>query len=158
MMAGRSTGISYEPCTLVYTLLNEETITFHDFSLIVRSLHSYMVDSIVPNPELLNVHIKLKYQASIANAQSKLGDLQNVIHVSKLSSYVKENEIPLLEQLRAKFNIGAATPDTRPVPKRRPRLQFAARPAPYKKTKAVPEMSQPHVYPSDSEEDGEQKL
>lgn len=108
-------NITHEPCTLVYTLLNDQIINFNDFHLIVRSLHSYMVDSIVPNPELKNVHVKLNYQASIANATSKLGALQSAVAVSKLSSFVKENEFSHLEHLRRRFGIGSSA-DGQPAP------------------------------------------
>lgn len=99
-------NIVNEPCTLVYTLLDTNVLSFDDFSLIVRSLHSYMVESIVPHPEENNVHVKLSYQASIANATAKLGTLQDCVSVTKLSSYIKDSEISHLEQLKRQFNIG----------------------------------------------------
>lgn len=129
-------GIVQEPCTLVYTLLDPNTINFADFSLVVRSLHSYMVDSIVPNEQLNNVHVKLRYQASLANAQAKLGTLQSAVGVTKLSAHVNETEFSQLEQLRRKFNIGAEIPvfATPPAARRRrgntSRI-FQQRPAPY---------------------------
>lgn len=133
-MAYRQPNISQEPCTLVYTLIDNTIIDFDQFSLIVRSLHSYMVDSIVPNPQYNNVHVKLNYQASVANATAKLGSLQSAVGVTKLSSYIKESEFSELEQLRRRFGIGA--PDTRgPTTNRRPRggraRVFKPRPAPY---------------------------
>lgn len=134
-------NITHEPCTLVYTLLDESKIGFDDFYLVVRSLHSYMVDSIVPNPENLNVHVKLNYQASIINAQQKLGALQSAVGVTKLSSHINESEFTRLEQLRRRFGVGQLDPE--PVPRAtrprggyrrtvrgRPRI-FATRPAPY---------------------------
>lgn len=112
-------NISHEPCTLVYTLLDSNAISFEDFSLIVRSLHSYMVDSIKPNPEQLNVHVKLNYQASLVNATAKLGDLQQYVGLTKLSSFVQDSELTRLEMLRKQFNICTdAVPE--PAPRHRP--------------------------------------
>lgn len=105
-MAHRQPNISMEPCTLVYTLLDCNALKFDDFFLIIRSLHSYMVDSIVPNPEFKNVHVKLNYQASVANAHAKLGTLQSAVGVTKLSNHVKESEFAHLERLRRQFGIG----------------------------------------------------
>lgn len=151
-MANR--GITYEPCTLVYTLLNEDVISFDDFCLLIRANHSFMVESINPNPETNNVQVKLNYQASLVNAISKLGDLQQVIAVTKLSAFVKENEISRLDDLRRRFNIStsSATSDLdQPLhqsvggPRRGGRGKaasiFAPRPAPYKK--ALPKKQQP---------------
>lgn len=139
-------GISYEPCTLVYTLLDDSQLNFDDFSLIIRSLHSFMVDTIVPNPDMNNVHVKLNYQASMDKAQQKLGKLRSIVGVAKLSSHVKENEFSRLEMLRRQFGIGEPEPESaaavmqqyaRPGPSRPRRGRgaatriFNARPAPY---------------------------
>lgn len=139
----RNAGLIHEPCTLVYTLLDENIINFSDFNLIVRSLHSYMVESIVPNERLKNVHVTLNYQASLPNAQAKLGTLQSAVGVTKLSSHVKESEFAHLEQLRRQYGIGTTDPNAttsrmvQPKPRAatrgravRPRL-FTQRPAPY---------------------------
>nr|QTE03712.1 MAG: hypothetical protein [Periparus ater parvoviridae sp.] len=157
-MANR--GITYEPCTLVYTLLNEDIISFDDFCLLIRANHSFMVETIVPNEETNNVQVKLNYQASLANAISKLGDLQQVVAVTKLSAFVKENELSRLDDIRRRFNINtsSSTPDIQqpvhqPVggPRRgrggKASSVFAPRPAPYKK--AVPKKCK---QPADTEE------
>lgn len=157
-MANR--GITYEPCTLVYTLLNEDVISFDDFCLLIRANHSFMVESINPNPETNNVQVKLNYQASLVNAISKLGDLQQVIAVTKLSAFVKENEISRLDDIRRRFNIGTTTPDidqsvhqSAGGPRRGGRGKaasiFAPRPAPYKK--ALPK-KQPKPAANNTEE------
>lgn len=133
-------NISYEPCTLVYTLLNEDSLPYDDFYLIVRSLHSFMVESITPNRDMKQVHVRLGYQASVQNAICKLGKLSNVIGLSKLSNFIKENEFSRLEQLRRRY--GLLADDTasiaQPPPAkrgRRPRAVFGRRPAPYTTTK-----------------------
>lgn len=97
--------ITYESCTLVYTLLDDSVLNFNDFSLIVRSLHSFMVEDIKENAAMKNVHVKLGYQASVINAQNKLGALKNCIGISKLSSHVKECELSRLDQLRKQFGL-----------------------------------------------------
>lgn len=144
-MSRPNSGIVHEPCTLVYTLLNPDVITFDQMYLIVRSLHSYMVESITPNPELQNVHVKLNFQASVANAQARLRDLVAAVSVTKLSSFIQEHEFSELEQLRRRFGIGGGDVDTAsvlpsyrpPGPAPRPRVRgrrpkaFAQRPAPY---------------------------
>lgn len=131
-------NITFEACTLVYTLLDESQLNFDDFSLIVRSLHSYMVDEIKENPEMKNVHVKLGYQASLINAQNKLGALRNIVGISKLSSHVKESEFSRLEQLRQQF--GLSNPEYEQSQPRgrggtRQRL-FQQRPRPYRVTPA----------------------
>lgn len=111
-------NITNEPCTLVYTLLDKSAIEFDDFYLLVRSFHTYMVETIIPHPESSNVHVKLNYQASLANAEQKLGGLASCASVSKLSTYIADSEISHLEQLRRKFNIGTGEPAPGPSKKR----------------------------------------
>lgn len=147
-MANR--GIVYEPCTLVYTLINEDFISFDDLYLLVRANHSFMVENITPNPDTNCIQVKLNYQASINNAINKLGDLQHAVAVTKLSAHVKEDELSHLDDLRRRFNITAAssTTDFHQPPPQPPRgfgrgkrggaaaAIFAPRPAPYKKATA----------------------
>lgn len=123
-----------EPSTLVYTLLDPNVLKFADFSLIVRSLHSYMVDTITPHEEQNNIHVKLNYQASVKNAQIKLGSLRNVICVSKTSSFIKESEFSRLDELRRQFDFGATDDLQQPsTSKHRRSRKFAPRAAPYSK-------------------------
>lgn len=138
-------NITYESCTLVYTLLNPDVLNFNDFNLIIRSLHSFMVEDIIPHEAVNNVHVKLGYQASVINAQRKLGKkLCNVIGVSKLSSHIKESEFSRLEQLRRKYGLDCQS-DEQPgyKPSRnsgsyRPRNRvFKPRPAPYTAKKST---------------------
>lgn len=134
-----SRGIVKEPCTLVYSLLDNPELSFDDFYLIVRSMHTFMVDKIIPVPESSQVHVKLNYQASTANATAKLGDLQEFVSISKLSVFVKESELSHLEQLKRRFNMPSSADLPEPVAKPKARgfkqttAFFAARPAPYKK-------------------------
>lgn len=125
-MAARNTSISYEPCTLVYTLLeNDDEFNFDDLYLYIRSIHTYMVEDIKPYPESNCVHVKLGYQASVINARKKLGK-KNYIALSKLSNFVKASEISRLESVRAKLGLNTYDPeDAAPsVPRRRNTLKL----------------------------------
>lgn len=165
-------NITYEPCTLVYTLLNPKKLEFADFSLIVRSLHSFQVESITPMPDVNSIHVSLNYQASINNAMNKLGSLRSIIGISKLSSHVNHSEYVRLEQLRQKYGIASSSdgqpdasacyiPPSRGQFKQQRRGVFTPRPAPYKKKgKSVPTFSTNvcEIYESAEtpDEDGEQ--
>lgn len=144
-------NITYESCTLVYTLLDDSVIEFSDFSLIVRSSHSYMVEEIKENPTMKNIHVKLGYQASITNAYNKLGALRNAIGISKLSSHIKECEFSRLEQLRQQFGI-AGNCDEQPRPPRGRGIKriFPQRPRPY--ARKLPQAPAP-FYPEAQEDD-----
>lgn len=144
-------NITYESCTLVYTLLDDSVIDYPDFSLIVRSSHSYMVEEIKENPTMKNIHVKLGYQASITNAYNKLGTLRNAIGISKLSSHIKECEFSRLEQLRQQFGIaGICDEQPRPTRGRGIKRVFPQRPKPYtKKPQAAPTA----FYPEPQEDD-----
>lgn len=132
-------NITEEPSTLVYTLLDPTKLSFNKFDLIVRSLHSYMVDDIVKMPATNSVHVKLLYQASTANAIKKLGPiLPQYIAVNKLSTYVNETELTALDALKKEFGFGAATQDCddQPVLPVRPPAKKPKTP----KYKPVPEL------------------
>jgi len=103
-MASRKRGVVEEPSTLVYTLLTSD-IPFADFSLIIRGMHSYMVDNISADERSKTVTVKLGYQASVENAKKKLGKFINHVSINKLSSHVNVCEIPLLEQLKRKYGL-----------------------------------------------------
>lgn len=165
-MARSNNTISFEPCTLVYTLIDPEFIPFDDFSLIIRSLHTYMVESVTPNPSMNNVHVKLNYQASIANAQKKLGGLTQAVGITKLSNHVKESEFSRLELLKQQYGINHGSDE--PLPYAAPRGRGRGRifpsrppvypPAPYgkpsrvRKTKAAYTDAQRFTPPNEFEE------
>lgn len=98
-----------EPCTLVYTLTNSKDLSFEDFGLLIRGMHSYMVEDITTFENTKTVHVKLGYQASIDNTTKKLKDLANYCVVSKLSSHVKDTEIQRLNELKLRFNIAGGS-------------------------------------------------
>lgn len=152
-----------EPCTLVYTLLDDSVISFEDLRLVIYYNHTYMVDEIVPNPKNKTIMVKLNYQASVANFTAKLGDLQNAVSLHKMSSHIKEAELPRLDSILRRFNIGAAPAEQQQSTYSRraaPRRKIFARPNPYKKPTATytpaetqevfDEDSQPELYPEPS--------
>lgn len=118
----RKMTICEEPSTLVYTLLKPTAkLTFENFHLIVRSLHTYMVESITPMPETNCVHVKLGYLASVKNAFAKLGKLQLYATVHKLSAHVQDHELSALDALQKEFNFGgpSESDNTAPTKKRK---------------------------------------
>lgn len=94
-----------EPSTLVYTLTSN-TLPYEHFSLMVRSLHTYLVEDIEEFPDKKCIHVKLGYQASIKNATSKMGGLCKHVSLNKLSNYVKDDELSLLDTLRRQYGLG----------------------------------------------------
>lgn len=102
-----SSAMVEEPCTLVYTLLTASKVPYNEFSLIIRSLHKYMVEAIDEHESARTIHVKLGFQASIKNAYLKLGPLlsQHIL-ITKLSQFVKDEELPLLDELRRKYCFG----------------------------------------------------
>lgn len=160
-----STTLTYEPCTLVYTLLDTRIINFNQFYLIVRGNHNFMVDSITPLPDQNTVHVRLGYQASIVNAIKKLGYLSACVCVSKLNSLINQEEYGELEKLRQHFGIvqGAtsdpfatiAPPLVHTSTNKRGRGTsriFASRPAPYKPKKKQVKTSNPEYECPDTQE------
>lgn len=92
--------------SLVYTLLNSEQISWDEFSLIIRSLHSYRVTSSQEDPETQTITVTLDYFANTANAQRRLGKAGEFIAVSRLSSNIKNDELQTLQHLKRKFEFG----------------------------------------------------
>lgn len=159
----KNNNICMEPCTLVYTLLDESVISFEDLKLVIYYNHTYMVDEILPNPKSKTIMVKLNYQASVANFTAKLGDLQSAVSLHKMSSHIKEAEIPRLDSILRRFNIGGQPPEQQQQAtysrRAAPRRKIFARPNPYKKPAAAAtytpaetqelfeEDSQPEFYP-----------
>lgn len=100
-------------CSLVYQLERDNVvgIEFSDFHLIIRSLHSYMVESIVPDETTYTVTVKLNYNANIKNVRTKLGGAAAAISVSKVNPNLELSELSRLNQLRATFNFGESAKD-----------------------------------------------
>lgn len=110
-----------DTCTLRYVLHSDAPITFDQFSLIVRSLHSYKVQYFKTYPDVKSVEVKLDYNASMKNVRAKLGELP--ASVFKSNPYVASEEITQLENLRSTFKFGINTEEEEPeistVPKKR---------------------------------------
>lgn len=114
-MAGRACDVTGNS-TLVYELDEQQKVlTFDEFFLIIRSLHSYRVTSIKPDREAGNVTVELGYVCSIKNVRSKLGVLP--VKVSKLNPNLDISELPLLSELRRKFGFGQVEAEESPAPK-----------------------------------------
>lgn len=105
-MASKKRGLAEEPSTLVYTLLSSSPLPFEHMSLMVRSLHTYMVEEIKEYADKKCVHVKLGYQASIKNTTKKMGGLAKHVTLTKLSTYVKDDELSLLDTLRRQYGLG----------------------------------------------------
>lgn len=103
---GRKRKLVEETSTLVYALFDSSPLPFEHFSLIVRSLHSYMVEEITPDIESKTVSVKLGYQASVKNAYAKLGRLTHHMSVTKASTFVKPDELFLLDKLQKEYGFG----------------------------------------------------
>lgn len=65
-----------------------------------------MVEDILEYADKKCVHVKLGYQASVKNATKKLGGLALHCTLNKLSSFVKDNELSLLDSLRRQYGLG----------------------------------------------------
>lgn len=111
-----------EPSTLVYTLTHPNVIDFDDFYLLVRANHGYMVERITPKPDEYSVHVRVGFQASVANFQAKLGALAPYIVVSKLSSLIQEHEYARLDELRRHYGLTAAPAVAAAFPSALPRV------------------------------------
>lgn len=141
-----------EPCTLVYNNLNPKELPFEDFSLIIRANHKFMVEEITEQPEQQSMRVKLGFQASIKNAYLKLGPrLANLISINKMSQYVKDTEIPRLEELRRKF--GFNTTDATEVDY--PETSYRSLPPPVQQQEPAPKRRRTKPMPTVVESDEE---
>lgn len=91
--------------SLTYTLI-DDTVTWSEFSLIIRSLHSYEVISINEDPECKAITVTVGYFANQNNARKRLGKCQEFIAVSRESTNIRKEELQTLQQLRRKFGFG----------------------------------------------------
>lgn len=101
-----------ESCTLIYTLIDSTVITFSEFYLIVRGLHSWKVKKFEPKEAESSVYVYLDYNASLKNVRAKLGTLPVV--VNKQNPFVDTSELSDLSTLRAKFGFGRPTEEEEP--------------------------------------------
>lgn len=147
-----SAGLTQDPSTLVYSNLFPDKLPFEDFSLIVRSLHKFMVEDIKEFRESNAMHVELGYQASVKNNYLKLGpSLASMISINKLSQFVKDNELPRLASLQQKyrFRMSDAAGEENTEIEDRPVLPAIQQPHSHPKRKRHQPM------PDSSESDGE---
>lgn len=116
-----------EQSCLTYTLLSDVAppdFSWSDFSLIIRSLHSYKVISLNEDPESKTITVTVAYFANAGNARKRLGGAGDFIAVSRESSNVQREELQSLQLLRRKFGFGRndeeeERPASKPAKKRR---------------------------------------
>lgn len=101
--------------SLTYTLINEDKVTWAEFSLIIRSLHNYEVISISESEESKTITVTVGYFANARNARKRLGQCVEFIEVSRESSNVRQDELQSLQQLRRKFGFGGNNDDEEPT-------------------------------------------
>lgn len=104
--ATAASSFNLKQSSLVYTLLDDTKVNWCEFSLIIRSLHSYEVINIDEAQESKTITVTVGYFANANNARKRLGGAAEFICVSKESSNVKKEELPALQQLRRKFGFG----------------------------------------------------
>lgn len=103
--------------TLIYTLAPDCTaLSWDEFSLIVRSLHSYKIINIKEEKPAGTISVTVGYFANTANARRRLGNAAEYIGVSRLSSSVRIGELQTLQQLRSKFGFGGPIDEEEPAP------------------------------------------
>lgn len=107
-MYSASAGLSCVPqqSSLVYTLTDAEQITYDEFSLIIRSLHSYKVIGTEECRETNTITVTLEYFANAGNARRRLGKAAEFISVARLSSNIRNDELQTLNMLKRKFEFG----------------------------------------------------
>lgn len=98
-----------ESSTLIYSLNPDADLTFDQFSLIVRSLHSYKVENIENLPDSKCIIIYLSYNASMKNVRHRLGSVPCTVR--KCNPFVKPEELNDVEALRNKYGFGSAVDD-----------------------------------------------
>lgn len=106
-----------EQSTLIYTLAKDcEKINWNEFSLIIRSLHSYKVLEHKEDEKNGTVSVTVGYFANCSNARKRLAGLSEFISVSRLSTNINPNELQTLQELRAKFGFGNPIDEEESIP------------------------------------------
>lgn len=90
--------------SLVYTIKDKKAITFDEFLVAVKHLHSFKVISIDPDIETNSITVNLGYNCSMKNVRAKLGRLP--VSVVKLNPQLKPSELGTLQSLCNKFGFG----------------------------------------------------
>lgn len=98
--------------SLIYSLEEDAPLTFDQFHLIVRSLHSYKVKQFKPDPCNRTVTVDLLYNASMKNVRAKLGSVPAT--VNKANPHLNPSELYDLEALRSTFGFGNNSQEEEP--------------------------------------------
>lgn len=115
-----------EQSSLTYTIIDNDKITWSEFSLIIRSLHSYKVISFNEDEQNKTITVTVAYFANAANARKRLGRASEIIGVSRESSNVQKDELQTLQQLRRKFGFGRDNDEEEcPPPKSHKKPRYA---------------------------------
>lgn len=94
--------------SLIYTLNSDQNdLSFDEFVIVVKSLHSFRVQEITPDPINKSVIVKLNYNCSMKNVRAKAGNLP--VTVFKVNPNIAPAELSTLETLRNKFRFGVET-------------------------------------------------
>lgn len=126
MFQAASSFCPVEQSVLTYTLLDETQITWPEFSLIIRSLHSFKVISFNEDKESKTIAVTVAYFANTGNARKRLGNASKFIEVSRESSNVQHDELQTLQQLRRKFGFGRTNDDEEcPPPEQNKKRRYA---------------------------------
>lgn len=107
--AGAAAAVPLEQSCLTYTLLSDAAppdFSWSDFSLIIRSLHSFKVVSINEDPQSKTITVTVAYFANAGNARKRLGGAGEFIAVSRESTNVQREELQNLQLLRRRFGFG----------------------------------------------------
>lgn len=105
-MSSTSADPTVKRSTLTYTLFDDSRINWANFSLIIRSLHSYEVIEINEDQDAKTIQVTVGYFANANNARLRLGRAIDYISVTRESSNVSKDELQTLQQLRAEFGFG----------------------------------------------------
>lgn len=106
---------SIDSCTLCYSkelTPDGSSLSFHEFSLIIKDLHSYKVKGFEENPEGEQMIVHLCYNASMKNVRQRLGNLP--VTVRKINPFIRPEEIRTVETLRRRFKFGNITEEEEP--------------------------------------------
>lgn len=110
--ASGNSGSSYlnTNSSLIYTLnSNQNLISFDEFVLVIKSLHSFRVKEIKPEPCTNSVLVKLEYNCSMKHVRAKLGNIPAT--VCKVNPNIALDELSTLEALRNRFRFGVEAPE-----------------------------------------------
>lgn len=111
-----ATGAVPQECSsLIYT--KDESpegreLTFTEFALIIRDLHSYKVKSFEDNSDGDQVVVHLLYNASMKNVRQRLGTVPATVR--KCNPFIQPHELRTVESLRTRYKFGNKVEEEEP--------------------------------------------